>query len=645
VQPFQTRPQQPVQQAIQQPVQQAIQQPVQQAIQQPVQQAIQQPVQQAIQQPVQQAPPETAAEPILPNLPELPAPEQQLQIQPPIEEARIISLSTPEPQAIALPPSPLARTLTPQTKEITLPDAPAPPLNETPQLIAAPISQELELPDLPAEPSNPDLILGDAPPVSPVSRDVTLDDAPPPSQTARQVSFELSDIEQNHWAESHEHVPSLVRKFEGLLVGNTSPNQWNTQHSKAEPDRESTSSHASYPSMATGKQPQRGLFDAEPGPASYPSRAAGKQPQRGPFYAEPDPADNAWDQPGAEPGPSSYPASRSQDPPTLNQRRSWSDTEDNDQSQFFRRTTHFTRHDGTKYPYTPYAPAQPRPAPSQPRPTPTQTLQAENAQLRREMEAERQLRREAETRLQQRARAAPPPQSETRLEGIQQSRHAPAQAQTGQYAPVEENPKDDEHPATYHENLLQQLVRHNMQFSTRVTDTTEEILRRTNNGGTLKDTDVGLFEPKGMPDSAAAMNFIDGFYDAAMHYGEARTLAVLRKCCKNDIARSWVAGLADVDRTAIRQSLWDWERVLRRDFMPRTAQLYAEARNETFKWTQNRTPAEYITHKMQLLRIAGVTDSDHIVEELHNGFMRCPEMHIPMEAHVQEENNDVAAYR
>jgi hypothetical protein len=56
--------------------------------------------------------------------------------------------------------------------------------------------------------------------------------------------------------------------------------------------------------------------------------------------------------------------------------------------------------------------------------------------------------------------------------------------------------------------------------------------------------------------------------------------------------------------------------------MPRTAQLYAEARNENFKWTQNRTPAEYITHKMQLLRIAGITDSDHIVEELHNGFMR-----------------------
>jgi hypothetical protein len=359
---------------------------------------------------------------------------------------------------------------------------------------------------------------------------------------------------------------------------------------------------------------------------------------------EPGPAGNAWDQPGAGPGPSSYPASRSQD-----QRRGWSETDDNNQSRFFRPATHFTRHDGTGYPYTPYAPAQPRSAPTQPRPTPTQTLQAENAQLRREMEAERQLRRDAEARLQQRARAAPTP-PETRLEGLPQSRHAPAQVQTRQYAPAEEHPhrpepEDNTQPATYHENLLQELVRHNMQFSTRVTDTTEEILCRTNNGGTLKDTDVGLFEPKGMPDSAAAMNFIDGFYDASIHYGEARTLAVLRKCCKNDIARSWVAGLSDVHQTAIRRSLWDWERVLRREFMPRTAQLYAEARNENFKWTQNRTPAEYITHKMQLLRIAGITDSDHIVEELHNGFMRCPEMHIPMEAHVQEQDNDVAAYR
>jgi hypothetical protein len=237
--PFQTRPQQPVQQAIQQPVQQAIQQPVQQAIQQPVQQAIQ--------QPVQQAPSETAAKPILPDLPELPAPEQQLQIEPPTEEGRIISLSTPEPQAIALPPSPIARTRTPHTTEITLPDAPAPAVNETPQLIAPPISQELELPDQPTEPSNPDLVLGDAPPVSPISRDLTLDDAPPPSQTTRQVSFELSDIEQNHWAEPHEHVPSLVKKFEELLVGDTSPNQWNTEHPRAESYRESTSSFASYP--------------------------------------------------------------------------------------------------------------------------------------------------------------------------------------------------------------------------------------------------------------------------------------------------------------------------------------------------------------------------------------------------------------
>jgi hypothetical protein len=268
--------------------------------------------------------------------------------------------------------------------------------------------------------------------------------------------------------------------------------------------------------------------------------ATGRQPQRGPFDTEPGPAGNAWDQPGANPGPSSYPASRSQD-----QRRSWSETDNNDQSQFFGPTTHFTRRDGTRYPYTPYVPAQPRP-------TPTQTLQTENAQLRRAIEAERQLWQEAEARLQQRTRAAPPP--ETRLEGLQQSRHAPVQAQARQYAPAEEQPQDDTQPTTFHENLLQELVRHNMQFSTRVTNTTEEILRRTNlnNGGTLKDTDVGLFEPKQMPDSAAAMNFIDGFYDAAIHYGEARTLAVLRKCCKNDIARSWVAGLSNTDRTAIR---------------------------------------------------------------------------------------------
>jgi hypothetical protein len=585
--PFQTRPQQPVQQAIQQPVQQAIQQPVQQAIQQPVQQALS----------------ETAAKQILPNLPELPAPEQQLQIEPPAEESRITTLPTPQPQAIQLPPSPAA-----QTAEITLPDAPAP--IKTPQIIAVPVSQELELPDQPTEPSNSDLVLGNAPPVSPVSRELELGDAPP--HTTRQVSFNLSDIEQNYWAEPHEQFPTLVKKFEDLLVHNTSPNQWNTERSRNNPYPSSTSSRASYPSGFTN-------IDA--------AMSAGRAPQRNP--SEAGPSDHARRQ--AHPGPS-----------TTARDQYWASAEDDDTSQFFRPSTHFTTRDGNQYPYTPYTPAQPRP-------TPTQMLQAENERLRKAMETEQQLRRDAEARFQQQtaytpapaqphgARPAPTRYQETRLEGLQQSQYAPSQ---GQDDPMPDQPMTHQQ---YQTNLLEQLT----QLQIRLAN--DRLDARPNAGPrgptNLKPADIGYFEPKAMPDSEAAINFIQNFKDAVIHYGEASTLAVLRKCCHNDIARAWVASLKDVDRTGIARSIWHWESVLRRDFMPRPTQLYAAARAELFKWTQGRSPSEYVIHKIRLLKAAGITDDDQVVQEVHDGFAKCPELQIPLEAYVLETGNDISEYR
>jgi hypothetical protein len=161
----------------------------------------------------------------------------------------------------------------------------------------------------------------------------------------------------------------------------------------------------------------------------------------------------------------------------------------------------------------------------------------------------------------------------------------------------------------------------------------------------LKPADIGYFEPKAMPDSDPAINFIESFTDAVIHYGEANTLAVLRKCCHNDIARAWVASLKDADRTAIARSTWHWEFVLRRDFMPRPAQLYAAARGEQFKWTQGRSPLVYVAHKIRLLKTAGITEDDHVLQEVHDGFVRCPEIQIPLEAYVLETGNDISEYR
>jgi hypothetical protein len=403
----------------------------------------------------------------------------------------------------------------------------------------------------------------------------------------------------------------LVQRFGNLFV-EEEPNQWNTGHTGAKPYSSATSSPESYPSETM----------AAAGPSNYGRRQGRAQPPRS------------------------------------------TEAEGNNPSQYFRPSTHFTMRDGSQYPYTPYGPPQARP-------TPTQTLQTENEQLRKAIEAEWQLRIAAEARLQQRTRATPAQfQPEDRLEGLRQSRHAPTTAQEDdrhvhqlpqqpmpqgleqpQYAPATEDVRPGQ-PAVqqdYQTNLIEVLIRFQMTFAEDRRRTDDQILQHLTARGqkstTLKAADVGYFEPKGNTDSEAAMTFIENFKDAVIHYGDTNTLAVLRKCCKNDIARAWVSSLNDDDRTPVAQSIWHWERVLRRDFMPRAAQLYATARNETFKWTQGRSPSEYITHKIRLLKTAGITDDNQVVEELHNGFYKCPEIHIPMEAYMLETGNDVPEYR
>jgi uncharacterized membrane protein len=309
-----------------------------------------------------------------------------------------------------------------------------------------------------------------------------------------EAPFDPYDFERNQWADSSE--PELVRKLSNLLV-EEKPNQWNTERTEARPYPSSTSSLASYPSgfseidavMSAEKRPQLDTPLADAGPSGYGRRQA-------------------------QPGPS-----------TSTRGQYWADTEENNPSQFFKPSTHFTTLDGTQYPYTPYAPAQARP-------TPTQTLEAENEQLRKAIEAERQMRRDAEARLQQRAtntpaaaqfqearpeefqqrtRGTPAPAQfqKTRLEGLQQSRHAPSVAQEGGDMPDQAMTQQQ-----YQTNLLKQLAQLQIRLANDRMDTRPNTRGSTN----LKPADIGYLEPKAMPmpDSEAAMNFIESFSDAVM---------------------------------------------------------------------------------------------------------------------------------
>jgi hypothetical protein len=162
----------------------------------------------------------------------------------------------------------------------------------------------------------------------------------------------------------------------------------------------------------------------------------------------------------------------------------------------------------------------------------------------------------------------------------------------------------------------------------------------------LTAADVGIFNPTAMPDHLPAMQFIDDFTDAVAYYGEDATRQVLRRCCAGPIARTWLTSLDDVDRQALRSSTRDWERLIRRDFMPPKDIMEGIARAEKYDWTQARTPAEYFTHKLALLRIAGIVDQDRVVREVHRGFTGAPQLQFSINQYaVKKSGRSVSEYR
>jgi hypothetical protein len=105
----------------------------------------------------------------------------------------------------------------------------------------------------------------------------------------------------------------------------------------------------------------------------------------------------------------------------------------------------------------------------------------------------------------------------------------------------------------------------------------------------LKASDIGLFELADIPDAAAAMLFIDNINDAVKQYGQDRVLLIMKRCCTNTVALSWLTSLDEADRNELLISIPAWEQLFRRDFMPKLADLEAKAKDEIFKWSQQRT--------------------------------------------------------
>jgi len=103
--------------------------------------------------------------------------------------------------------------------------------------------------------------------------------------------------------------------------------------------------------------------------------------------------------------------------------------------------------------------------------------------------------------------------------------------------------------------------------------------------------------------------------------------------------------MSDDDQLLLRTNCHHWIDLLERDFMPYLASRLSEAHAETFRWNQGRTPAEYVAKKLPLLRKANITNEDDIVEELHQGLVEAPNLHLHLDKYVTEGGNSVSEYQ
>jgi hypothetical protein len=506
-----------------------------------------------------------------------------------------VSPTGPETRALVpfqtlAPPIPEAPELTPaQSKEITLPDAlPA----ETQLQPFVPHSREIDLADLPESlplppTSNTDLIVSDAPPTSPDATsdfDVEITDA-------QWDEYTQEELEQNYWDDRRER-PSLAPT--GPYPSD--PIDWSPRSSEPAWDKYSDptrSNDTMSPAGDPGKQPAPQL--GAPGPSNYqnpsfqPAYQQAYQPHSmNPWVQSQDQRNHTWDEIRAD-------------------------------------------IDNWKAVYEQEAQAR-------------QALEQKNQTMQDQLDylmaAHEQTQR----------------QSGAPASGLSASQHAPPQPPRPAPAPIPPptGPALPQ-PGTNQDrtdDMFRRLAEFQLTMAQNTQTTHQQLLRgqqslmQGTRGQALKPDDIGKFEPAQLPDPAAAMGFIDNFNKAVTYCGEDRVLQLMPRCCANDLAKDWLIGLDQDDQDALTRGTPSWERLIRRDFMPRQGILAAKARAETFKWSQNRTPTEYVTQKMKLFRMAGETNQDLLVEEVHEGFSRCPELHVPLEQSINDTGgNRIANYR
>lgn len=154
---------------------------------------------------------------------------------------------------------------------------------------------------------------------------------------------------------------------------------------------------------------------------------------------------------------------------------------------------------------------------------------------------------------------------------------------------------------------------------------------------------IGKFSPAKMPDTTKAYLFVECIRYAVAGYGEDRVRPVIRMCLDGPVAQDWFVGLDDIDKCALQTSSASWIRLINRDFMDKPGDLIIQAYKERFTWDSKRTPSDYVSKKVQLMRMAGTFDERTMIHLIHDGFREAPRMHMALLPFV--ETATVPQYR
>ncbi|RPA85031.1 hypothetical protein BJ508DRAFT_323217 [Ascobolus immersus RN42] len=164
-----------------------------------------------------------------------------------------------------------------------------------------------------------------------------------------------------------------------------------------------------------------------------------------------------------------------------------------------------------------------------------------------------------------------------------------------------------------------------------------------------KAREIGEFNPKKRPDHMAAYNWLLRVDNAVTTFTEASVMKTVLTCIEGDTANAWLDALPKEDLTKLTANTAGLKEIIQRDWFLPVAALRMEADALSFRWDDGRLPTEFMTDKVKLYKMSGITDENLLVNMVHQGFRTEPDIQAALAGSNAYDyssiTNTIAVYR